>query len=493
MKRFKFVFVFIFLVLIIPFYSYDFIASARSIAWGGAYASIGDGFEALAYNPSGIYMTNKRMGLDILGSRSFRLFSQFFSTQTAIDILHIKNNGGELNRLIPKATTIWGSSFGVDTNILSLSSYINLDNFGIGFFLKNKQFSYITLDSGLYNMILNEANFNGSQSLSIRGLVFDYLDFGFSMSTRVRFLERVTKIPKIYAGFTTHLYVPLFFNELNVKGTISSEPKDVTYNAIHGNIYAYNINLSGHNRSGGLVPYILKDTIGPLFDPSSDTGKIVNTFLSDKSGVGDFGIGFDFGFTLVLNQYVKVGFAINDLGFIIFPKLAKNKMNEDIIKIDLSSVINSLSGGGDGSEAGDFININSPIIPDASSETFAMVSPLSIRTGVSFTPVYNKYFDLILALDISVSDFYKIAFEGYPTFAIGTGIEFAPKFGWFRMPIIAAFNFNTESLGPSFSFGIGLHLAALKLMIAVKGLEALIEGYGSNDMAIGLDFKFEFK
>ena len=115
-----------------------------------------------------------------------------------------------------------------------------------------------------------------------------------------------------------------------------------------------------------------------------------------------------------------------------------------------------------------------------------------MRTGVSFTPVYNRYFDLILALDISVSDFYKITFDGYPTFAVATGIEFSPKFGWFRMPIITAFNFNTESLGPSFSFGMGLHLGAIKMMIGIKGLEGLIEGYGSNDLAFGFDLKFEF-
>jgi len=208
-------------------------------------------------------------------------------------------------------------------------------------------------------------------------------------------------------------------------------------------------------------------------------------------------LGFDFGFTLVFNQYVKVGFAINDLGFIIFPKVSKKITDGEITIADMSDTIK-----GDGSITDNIAAVfkikdakaamDIFLSSDPKSETFAMISPISMRTGVSITPVYSRYFDFILAADISISDFYKIVFKGYPTFAIATGFEFAPKVGWFRMPIIAAFNFNTESLGPSFSFGIGLHLGAAKMMIGVKGLEGLIQGYGSNDMAFGFDFKFEF-
>ena len=489
MKIFRFFCIFIFFNLVIPFYSYDFIATARSIAFGGAYSSTVDSFEALAYNPAGIYMTNKRMGFDILGTYSARFFIQYFSTQSGINILHAINERETINNFIPEISQK-ELSFGINTTFLTMASYINFDKFGVGLFLKNKQFFYLTLDSGLFDIISDGLNIvdDKKSSFFIKGVILDYLDFGFSLSTRLRFLEKLMKIQKIYVGLTSHFYLPLYFAELNVNGSIFTDKHTIYPNedpngskGIAAGVNNYIVGTNGYVRNSSF--FLRTITNGLLnFDSESPTAP----FFDKTSGGGDFGLGFDFGFTLVFNQYVKVGFAINDIGFIIFPQSSKGTIdtNEKIFGIEKESGEDLTIVAGNPL---DILKIN-----ESKKDIFTMISPLSMRTGISFNPVYNRYFDLILALDISVSDFYKITFDGYPTFAVATGIEFSPKFGWFRMPIITAFNFNTESLGPSFSFGMGLHLGPVKMMIGIKGLEGLIEGYGSNDLAIGFDLKFEF-
>ncbi len=490
MKLFKFIYISLFLVIAVNLYSYDFMATARSIAWGGAYSSASDSFEALAYNPAGIYMTNKKFGFDILGNYSARIYSQYFSTDTAINLIKAFNSRTAINTVIPDVGPD-GSTFGVNANILNLSMYINLDKFGMGFYLKNRQFSYITVDKGLLNMLTEGISFYGDDqtSFSIKGAALDFLDFGFSMSTRLRFLERATKIQKIYAGFTSHFYLPLYFAEMNLNGMTFAELKTIsTGNSSLGtlNLYKYMASVDGYVRSSGIPPSLGR-TLSSIFNADISNSDLASAFLQDRVGYGDFGIGFDFGFIMVFNQYVKLGFAINDLGFLIFPQTSKGNINSNVRLFELVEKNGQIDTSGDQFDINKIFHISEP-----EKETYVMISPLTMRTGVVITPVYNRYFDLILSVDMSASDFYKLQFQGYPTFAVGTGIEFAPKVGWFRFPLITAFSFNTESLSPSFSFGTGLHLGPVKMMIAVKGLEGLIEGYGSNDMVVGLDFKFEF-
>ncbi|HOV13921.1 MAG TPA: hypothetical protein PK771_06530, partial [Spirochaetota bacterium] len=118
--------------------------------------------------------------------------------------------------------------------------------------------------------------------------------------------------------------------------------------------------------------------------------------------------------------------------------------------------------------------------------------PLAIRCGIAITPPPNKYFDLIFAADISVSDLNRAVNLEYPAFNFATGVEFTPKINWFSLPLRVAFNYNSEANTPSFSFGTGLHLGPVEMEIGVKGLEVLFIGLGAKELLVGFDLKFEF-
>src|SRR4030066_1080993 len=74
----------------------NYITTAESISWNGAYSSIADGFEAMLYNPAGLYFTSTKYGFNIFGSYGVRLYSNSMSSDDLIKAFLTMQKGKNL-------------------------------------------------------------------------------------------------------------------------------------------------------------------------------------------------------------------------------------------------------------------------------------------------------------------------------------------------------------------------------------------------------------
>ena len=88
MRKF-YVAIILFFLCVNSFYAIDYITTAESISWNGAYTTVSDGMEAMLYNPAGIFLSTRRFGLNILGSYGFRLYNNVFSSDDFIKMYEI--------------------------------------------------------------------------------------------------------------------------------------------------------------------------------------------------------------------------------------------------------------------------------------------------------------------------------------------------------------------------------------------------------------------
>src|SRR4030065_1579146 len=77
----------IFVFLSLKVFSINYITTAESISWNGAYTSVADGFEAMLYNPAGLDFSKTRYGFNIFGSYGIRFFSNSMTSDHVIKML----------------------------------------------------------------------------------------------------------------------------------------------------------------------------------------------------------------------------------------------------------------------------------------------------------------------------------------------------------------------------------------------------------------------
>jgi hypothetical protein len=459
-------------------HSISFITTAESISWNGAYTSVSDGFEAMLYNPAGLFMTNARFGINVLGSYGIRFYSNSITSDNILKILQITEKGTNLSStgILDKILLYMpetGTDFGVNLSALNFMTYSKVNDFGIGVYLLPKTDLSLTMDKEIFSDIAKELDLTNPINHSTNFTLLEYFDLNTMISTRAKFLEKyMPSVEKIFVGMGIHWYFPTLFVKTDAKLNLTKG--EVNSNGVIDN-YIMRVKGKMYAGSNGMFVGILS-----CFPQSYD---YLSGFIK-YGGSAAFGIGFDFGFIMQFNKYVRVGFATTDLGFIVFPQTALIDVDYSL-NLEMDSIgnfkdtfINKLIG-----EISEIDNYS-----DGSTQWW--MPNTALRVGVAFTPFKNELFTW--SSDISLSDLNRMLNKGYPSLNIATGIEFKPGYQWFAMPIRGAISYNTQANNFSLSLGIGLYLGPVEMEIGIKGIEFLIADLGARELCAGVDLKFEF-
>jgi hypothetical protein len=465
----KYIFLIIFANFLINSYSLSFITTAESISWNGAYTSIADGFEAMLYNPAGLYMTDRRFGVNAFGSYGMRFYDNITSSGDILEMIKRTKSDGNISTIINKyLDSMPGNGFdgGGDMSMFNFMLYMKYADFSLGFSMIPKTYGTFTIDKDLFTSVFKNLNLTQPIEISANGRFMQYLDFNFNLSTRAKFIEKYVNVESIYVGMTGHFYFPtIYINSMN-KLSITTGAPDAN------GIYTYQMQVTGDTIVGGFFP--------PIFKYMSSFSSYGSLFQND-AGAG-FGLGVDLGFIVKFNKIIKIGFSMTDLGFIVFPQAAKLGVNasKNISPYNFTEILNFYQ----------FIISN---LKNSQTKTAvnALLSPLAFRFGLAYTPLKSLYYEFIVAADISISDLDRLVYGGYVTFNFSTGIEFAPRYGWFQMPLRITFCYNSQANYPSSSQGIGVYLGPVEMEFGIKGIIDFLL-WGTREMAFGVDFKFEF-
>ena len=436
-------------------YTISYIATAESVAWSGSNGSIDDGFEALLYNPAGIFMTNRRAGLNLFGSYGARVAMNFASSDDVIKVLQYSLSGTNIT------TNSWldgfftriphhGTDIAIDVSALNFMSYFKYETFAIGVLLSSKTYSTTLISKSFYSILFDELDIRTPVSFSLNSVLLSYIDLNVALSTRVGFLEELLPVKAVYAGLSFHVYVPLIYARMNISGNMTSID-DGTGVLMPG------MRMRGTFSAGG-----------PLL--------LLNTYVPQLQGFtpnGGFGLGVDMGMIFEVFSFMKIGFAVTDLGFMVLPEAEDSVINITAGLMEMTSVAQTIFSGA------------------KTKVPTGMMPATAIRAGIGFTPLRNKEM-LLIAFDVTVGDFNRLVYNEPPSVNIATGIEFKPGFDWFSVPMRFAFCYNTAANFPSFAVGFGLHFGPVEFELGVKGLEFFIPNLGARELVVGFDMKFQF-
>jgi hypothetical protein len=491
----KIIFLVLVLITTVSLYPINYITTAESISWNGAYTSVADGFEAMLYNPAGLYYTNARYGLNLFGSYGVRIFNNSVSSDQVINILLAASqtptgNITSIQQSILSTMPVTGFDVGFDVSVMPVMSYFRFSKWSLGLSFVPKTSGTVTMSKSFFTA-MTDLDLSSPVQFGISSTISQYMDMSFILSTRAGFLEKVIPVEAIYVGMTGHFYLPTFYmnmktNEGSIE-TFVADPitglmgqrvnLDVTLSMSAANMITESINATGSTA-------LLSQQVQAAGLPGFDFAPIFS-----YAGAFGFGIGFDFGAMVKFNRFVRLGFSVTDLGFIVYPSTAdyriqsSHDLSVDYTTFDFTAYQNlgtALQGDLTGALGG---------TPTKGATTWFMPDT-SFRVGVAVTPLKNGWFTW--ATDISLSDMNRIINGETPTFNFSTGVEFAPGVKWFSFPMRFAFNYNSQSNSASFSMGLGLYLGPVEMEFAVRGLEFLITGWGAKEAQVGVDFKFEF-
>ena len=440
----------------------------------------------MLYNPAGLYFTDAKYGLNILGSYGVRVYCNSMSSDDLIKMLGTMAAGenlsssGVLDKVLLNIPEV-GFDIGCNISTGNIMTYFKFKKFSLGLSFIPKTYVTFLIEKSFFTTIFQSLDLTKPINFGLKATAVQYLDFNLILSTRALFLEKVIPVDAIYVGMAGHFYFPTLFAKMssaNVRlssGTPDSET---------GFIDNYQLRLRGDMVVGANagVTQIFKY----ISTPNSGFGSYVDDYagsILSYAGSAAFGLGFDVGFMIKFNRFIRLGFSATDIGFIVFPQTAR--MSLDVTAdIGLETIANFTNTFTDKMED-EFLNNN------ASAGAVEWWMPdTSIRIGVALTPLKNGM--ITIAADISITDLNRLVNGEYPTFNFSTGIELLPGYKWFAAPVRVAFNYNSQSNMPSFSFGLGLYFGPVEMEIGVKGLEFLITDWGAKEVCIGVDLKFEF-
>lgn len=479
MKLSRFGAVFLLLFISGALFSLDYSTTAESISWNGAYTSVADGFEALLYNPAGLYYTDRRFGLDFMGSWTLRMYNNVFSSDDIINLLQkLETSNPDITNFINSSISKmpdYGLTIGVDLSLMNILMYMKKDKFAIGFGVVPKTSISMTIGKSFFTTFFQDLDLTQKVTVPVNVFAMNYVDLFCTLSTRARFLEKHIPVDAIYVGLTQHFYFPTVYGNFLGRVEIEEGVPDTSTG-----LSTYTMDLKGNMVAGGsmaLTYPLLQLPALSNFDPV--------TSILQYGGSMAFGLGWDLGFMIKFNRIVRYGLAFTDVGFLVFPNVAKKR-------VDLSFDVNPTNIGELSSTLPGVLYASLQEGAEQDLTPLFFMPDTAIRTGIGITPVNHKRFGLTIAADASISDFYKIINAGYAVFNFGAGVEFAPKYKWFEMPMRASFNYNSQINVPSFSTGIGFYFGPIQIEFALKGLEALIRYWGTREIAFGIDVKTEF-
>ncbi|MCG8572305.1 MAG: DUF5723 family protein [Spirochaetes bacterium] len=470
-----------------PLWSINYITTAESISWNGAYTSVADGFEALLYNPAGLEMTHGKFGVNFFGSSGFRFYNNLITSSDISSLIFTNNKSddADLTTIIAnKLDTLSevGINLGMDLSIANLLIYSKFKKFTFGFSMIPKTTFSFSVGTDILSPIFKGLDISNPIDSSLNVYFLQYLDFCFSLSNRARFLEKFIPVEAIYVGMTQHIYIPTAY--FNLSGEVTST-QVVTIPPTSTDLFNFNIKgdaiLSTTyvvSQLGNYIPSI------PL--PSGTNYDLGPAFLSSKTAA--FGLGWDFGFIILIKKFLRYGFAINDLGFMVFPRGAQKKTDTNI-----TFSLEDLEDMG-GWAMNSLYEVMEGFFSDMERTTTStyILPSTTVRTGLGILPLDKKNITIIIAADVALSDLNQLIYNGYPTFNFSTGFEINPKINWVEFIFRGSFNYNSQVNYPSLAVGLGLYIGPVQMEFAVKGLEILIKSWGAKEFNCGLDLKLAF-
>ncbi|MBR2317128.1 MAG: hypothetical protein IKA37_04065 [Spirochaetales bacterium] len=442
--------------------------SARSTAMNGAHSAASlDAFEAMLYNPAGLAASQERFGLHIMGTLGMNLYSNSFNLTTAVEIMeHLQSGDGNIERFISnmrEQNLHTGVQAGLVMNYNLFKFFFKTQYFSLGFSDTLKMRARTFLGDDLFSTVFDKIDINDKHSLGTIGADFmAYNDLNSTFSMYLWMLERKTPFRGFYVGGGVHWYTPIIHASADFSGKMGrgSLSKVDDIEQADTNLYTYNLELDGKVS---------------LASPASYNWSGLNMPFNNGSGL-PFGLGFDLGIVIDFYKWFRAGFSVTDLGFMISPATLF-EVSKDI-KLDLQDM---------GSVGSEFASIGDEFTSGGKGGTEAVLAPLAMRLGATFTPYSNRFMDLECPINFTVTDFDLIPLGFLPTFGFATGVEFTLKLGFFHLPLWTSIGYFTSS-GVSVGFGGGLHLGICHLDFGVRGIESLMAP--ASDSAWGRDVAF---
>lgn len=446
--------------------------SARSTAMNGAHSAASlDAFEGMMYNPAGLAASQSRFGLHIMGTLGMNLYSNSFNLTTAVEIMEqLQAGNGDIEGFVSdmrKQNLHTGIQTGFTMNYNLFKFFFKTKYFSLGFSDTLKMRARMFLGDDLFSTVFDKVDINGNQSLGTIGAdLMAYNDFCTTFSMYLWMLERKTPFRGFYVGGGVHWYTPIVHASANFSGKLGKGglSKIDSIEQADTSLYTYDLELDGK-----------VSLASPASLAWGNFG--IEPFTKFSNGIGiPFGLGFDLGLIIDFNKWIRAGFSVTDLGFMMSPS-TDFEINKDI-KLDLQDM---------GSVGSEFSGIGEEFLSGGKGTTEAVLAPLAMRLGATVTPYSNRFIDLECPLNFTVTDFDLIPLGFLPTFGFATGVEFTLKLGFFHLPLWTSIGYFTSS-GISVGFGGGLHLGVCHLDLGVRGLESLMAP--ASDSAWGRDVAF---
>lgn len=446
--------------------------SARSTAMNGAHSATSlDGFESMMFNPAGLAAGKSVFGLHILGTLGMNVYSNSFNLTTAIEIMEqLQAGDGDIEHFIAnmrKQNLNTGIQAGFQINYNFFKFFFQTKYFSLGVSDTLKARARMFIGDDLFSTVFDEVDLNRKQSLGTIGAdLIVYNDLSSTFSMYLWMLERKTPFRGFYVGGGVHQYTPIIHSSANLSGKLEkgSLNSKVDVSQVDANLYTYNMELDGKvNIASPAALYWNKSGI-----------PIVQDF-SKGAGI-PFGLGFDLGLIIDFNKWVRAGFSVTDLGFMMAPS-TEFEINKTV-NIDLQDME---------SVGNEFSKIRDDFKSGGIGGTEAILAPLAMRLGATLTPYSNRFIELECPITFTLTDFDLIVLGFLPTFGVSSGVEFTVKAGIFRMPLWTSLGYFTSS-GISVGFGGGLHIGVCHLDLGIRGLESLMAP--SSSSAWGRDVAF---
>lgn len=449
--------------------------SARSTAMNGAHSATSyDAFEAMMFNPAGLAASQSKFGLHIMGTLGMNLYSNSFNFTTAVEILEQQNSNKGIEDLVSKLRSQnlhTGVQAGFTMNYNLFKFFFHTKYCSLGFSDTLKMRGRAFLGDDLFATLFDEINLNKHSIGTIGADVMAYNDFNTSFSMYLWMLERKTPLRGFYVGGGVHWYTPIIHASASLSGNIKKGHLSKLDNIAQADtrLYTYDLELDGKVH---------------LASPITLGWSALGLPLTDGFGI-PFGLGFDLGGIVDFNKWVRAGFSVTDLGFMVCPA---TKFDVEVDNnIDLANFENI---------GNEFSKIGDTFSKGGKSGSEAVLAPLAMRLGATVTPYSNNWIELECPLNFTITDFDLISLGFLPTFGFSTGVEFTLKAGFFQLPLWTSIGYFTSS-GVSIGFGGGLHIGACHLDLGIRGLESLMappsDSAWGRDVAFALQMSFQIK
>jgi hypothetical protein len=450
--------------------------SARSTAMNGAHSATSyDAFEAMMFNPAGLAASQSKFGLHIMGTLGMNLYSNSFNFTTAVEILEQQNSNNNIESFVSKLRSQnlhTGVQAGFIMNYNLFKFFFHTKYCSLGFSDTLKMRGRTFLGDDLFSTVFDEINLNKKHSIGTVGAdVMVYNDFNTSFSMYLWMLEHKTPLRGFYVGGGVHWYTPIIHASASLSGNIKkghlSKLDDISQ--ADTRLYTYDLELDGKVHLASPITLGWSELAIPF---------------SNGYGI-PFGLGFDLGGIVDFNKWVRAGFSVTDLGFMVSPS------TDFDVDVDANIDLANIDKLGD-----EFVNVKDIFTEGGKGGAEAVLAPLAIRLGATVTPFSNNWIELECPLNFTITDFDLISLGFLPTFGFSTGVEFTLKAGFFQLPLWTSIGYFTSS-GVSIGFGGGLHIGACHLDLGIRGLESLMappsDSAWGRDVAFALQMSFQIK